>query len=114
MMDPRFLPSKEAKGEAISALQKATTTMVYRNVTFEKPFGRFTGSNSVHCFVPYVSEAQIGNRSGKVRSYLLATHYQGSNRWFFVDVGTKSREMLAKYYENLPPELPKATLEKGE
>jgi hypothetical protein len=114
MMDPRLVSSIEAKEEAISALQKATTTMVYHNVTFEKPFGKFTGSNTLHCFIPYVSDAQIGKQRATVKSYLLATHYEGSNRWFFVDVGTKSRSALAQYYENLPPELPKATLKKRE
>ncbi len=114
MMDPRLVSSREAKEEAISILQKGTATMLYHNVTFEKPFGKFSGSNSLHCFIPYVSDAQIGKQRVTVKSYLLATHYEGSNRWFFVDIGTMSRSKVAQYYENLPPELPKATLKKRE
>jgi hypothetical protein len=44
----------------------------------------------------------------------LATRYDGSKEWFFVDIGTKGRAVLARYYDNLPNELPKASLEKKE
>lgn len=114
MMDPRFVSSSEAKEAAISALRKATTTLVYHNISFERPFGKFSGSNSIHCFVPYVSDAEIRGKRATVKSYLLATRYNGSNAWFFVDIGTKGRDVLTQYYENLPAKLPKASLENKE
>jgi hypothetical protein len=58
-------------------------------ITTGEPFGHFKGSNSIHGFVPYVSDAQIGTQRATVKSYLLATRYDGSNTWFFVDVGRR-------------------------
>ena len=43
-----------------------------------QPFGHFKGSNSVHCFVPYVSDAEIRGQRTTVKTYLLATRYDGS------------------------------------
>jgi len=114
MMDPRFFPSRAAQMEAVALLEKSTTTFTYHSITNGSPFGHFKGSNSLHCFVPYVSDAQIGTQKATVKSYLLATRYDGSNTWFFVDIGTKGRDVLARYYHNLPNELPKASLEKKE
>jgi hypothetical protein len=114
MMDPRFVASPAAKAEALALLEKSTTTMVYHSIRNGQPFGQFRGSNSVHCFVPYVSDAELRGQRATVKSYLLATRYDGSNEWFFVDVGTKGRDFLAKYYDHLPDELPKASLEKKE
>jgi hypothetical protein len=114
MMDPRFFPSRAAQSEAVALLEKSTTTFVYHSVTNGQPFGHFKGTNSIHCFVPYVSDAEIRGQRATVKSYLLATRYNGSNTWFFVDVGTKGRDVLARYYDNLPDELPKASLEKKE
>jgi hypothetical protein len=110
MMDPRFVPNREAKEEGIAFLQNSTTNFVYHRITNQKPFGHFKGSNSFHCFVPYISDAQIGTQRATVKSYLIATRYQGSNTWYFVDVGKKSRTFLAQYYENLPKELPQASV----
>lgn len=114
MMDPRFFPSRQAQLEAVTLLEKSTTTFSYYSITNGHSFGHFKGSNSLHCFVPYVSDGQIGTQRATVKSYLLATRYDGSNTWFFVDIGTKGRAVLAKYYDNLPDELPKASLEKKE
>ena len=114
MMDTRFFPTPEAKQEAIALLEKSTTTFTYHSITNGQPFGHFKGSNSVHCFVPYVSDAEIRGQRGTVKSYLLATRYDVSTNWFFVDIGTKGRDVLARYYDHLPNELPKASLEKKE
>ncbi|MCW5559093.1 MAG: hypothetical protein KIT22_14850 [Verrucomicrobiae bacterium] len=114
MMDTRFFPSPEARQESVALLEKSTTIFVYHTITNGEPFGQFRGSNSVHCFVPYVSDAEIRGQRATVKSYLLATRYEGSTDWFFVDIGTKTRDVLARYYENLPEDLPKASLEKKE
>jgi len=114
MMDPRLFPSPAAQSEAVTLLEKSTTTFTYHSITNGHAFGHFKGSNSLHCFVSYVSDAHIGAQRATVKSYLLATRYDGSNTWFFVDIGTKGREVLAKYYDNLPNDLPKASLEKRE
>ncbi len=114
MMDPRFFPNQAAQAQAVALLEKSTATFVYHSVTNRQPFGHFKGSNSVHCFVPYVSDAEIRGQRATVKSYLLATKYDGSNTCYFVDIGTKGRDVLARYYENLPDELPKASLEKKE
>jgi hypothetical protein len=112
MMDTRFFSSLEAREEAVAQLERSTTTFIYFSITNGQPFGHFKGSNSLHCFVPYVSEAEIRGQRATVKSYLLATCYKGSNEWLFVDVGTKERDVLARYYDHLPNELPKASLEK--
>ncbi len=112
MMDPRFFPSSAAKAEAIALLEKSTATFVYHSITNGQPFGYFKGSNSVHCFVPYVSDAELRGQRATVKSYLLATRYNGSNDWFFIDIGHQRREVLAQYYEHLPDELPRAAIEK--
>ena len=112
MMDPRIFPSHAAQTEAVALLEKSTTTFVYHSITNGQPFGHFKGSNSIHCFVPYVSDAEIRGQRATVKSYLLATRYDGSNEWFFVDIGTKQRDFLARYYDRLPDQLPKASLEK--
>lgn len=112
MMDSRFFPTPEARQEAVALLEKSTTTFIYHAVTNGEPFGQFRGSNSVHYFVPYVSDAEVRGQRATVKSYLLATRYDGSTDWFFVDIGTKTRDVLARYYENLPADLPKASLEK--
>ena len=114
MMDPRFFPSRAVQLEAVSLLEQSTTKFTYHTITNGQPFGHFKGSNSVHCFIPYMSDAQIGTQRASVNSYLLATRYDGSNTWFFVDIGTKGRDFLTRYYCDLPAELPKATLEKKE
>ena len=112
MMDTRFFPGAEARQEAVALLEKSTTTFTYLAITNGEPFGQFRGSNSVHCFVPYVSDAKIRGQRATVKSYLLATRYDGSTNWFFVDIGTKPRDVLARYYQNLPDDLPKASLVK--
>jgi hypothetical protein len=112
MMDPRFFPSRAAKAEAVALLEKSTATFIYHSVTNGQPFAHFKGSNSVHCFIPYVSDAEIRGQRATVKSYLLATRYDGSKEWFFVDIGTKGHDFLVRYYDNLPAELPKASLEK--
>lgn len=112
MMDTRFFSSREAREEAVAQLEKSTTTFTYYAITNGQPFGHFKGSNSLHCFVPYVSDAEIRGQRATVKSYLLATCYNGSDEWLFVDIGTKERDVLARYYDQLPNELPKASLEK--
>jgi hypothetical protein len=111
MMDPRFFPNPTAKAQAIAMLENSTTTMKYHSITNGKPFGHFTESNSVDCFVPYVCDAELQGQRGTLKSYLLATRYHSKPSWFFIDIGTKTRETLAPYYENLPKELPKASRE---
>jgi hypothetical protein len=110
-MDPRFFPSAEVKKEAIRLLKESTGSFVYHGITNQQPFGYFKGSNSVHCFVPYVSDATIKTQRAVVKSYLLATRYDGTKTWYFVDIGSKSQSLLSKYYPNLPQELPRASLE---
>jgi hypothetical protein len=112
MMDPRFFPEPAARTQAVALLEKTTTTFVYHSISNGQPFGHFKGSNSVHCFVPYVSDAEIRGQRATLKSYLLATRYNATNTWFFVDVGTNGRDVLARYYDNLPDNLPKALLEK--
>jgi hypothetical protein len=112
MMDPRFFASGAAKAEAIALLEKSTATFTYHCITNGQPFGYFTDSNSVHWFVPYLSDAELRGQRATVKSYLLATRYNGSNDWFFIDIANKRRDVLAQYYDHLPDELPRASLEK--
>ena len=114
IMDPRFFPSRAVQLEAVSLLEKSTTKFKYHTITNGQPFGHFKGSNSEHCFVPYMSDVQVETQRASVKSYLLATRYETSNTWFFVDIGTKGRDVLSRYYCNLPDELPQASLEKKE
>lgn len=110
-MDPRFFPTAESKQEAITLLNQTTGGFVYHNITNQTPFRYFEESSSVHCFVPYVADATFKGQRGTLKSYLLATRYNGSNTWFFVDIGTMDRQALAKYYSNLPQNLPRASRE---
>jgi hypothetical protein len=111
MMDPRFFPNAAARLHAVALVEKATTTFKFYSITNGRPFGEFHGSNSVHCFVPYVSEAEVRGQRATVQSHLLATRYHDSTNWFFIDIGTKPRSFLSKYYENLPSFLPTASLQ---
>jgi hypothetical protein len=105
-LDPRFDPDGSARQRAVSVLEKSTKTFTYHSFTHEAPIFHFTGSNSIHCFVPYTADAQIGSNRATIYSHLLATRYQASNTWHFVDVGTKSSSELSNYYENLPKRVP--------
>jgi hypothetical protein len=111
MMDPRFFPNQAVRSEAVALIEKSTATFNYHSITNGEPFGRFKGSNSQHCFVPYVSDAEIRGQRATVKSHLLATRYHGGTNWFFVDIGTKPRKLLSKYYENLPDALPTTSIE---
>ena len=111
MMDPRFFPNQAVRSEAVALIEKSTTTFDYHSITNGEPFGEFSGSNSLHCFVPYVSDAEFRGRRATVKSHLLATRYHDSTNWFFVDIGTKPRKFLSEYYKNLPNPLPTASLE---
>src|SRR2546422_10807835 len=110
-MDPRFFPNAEVKNEAIRLLMESTKSFVYHSITNQKAFGHFEGSNCLHCFVPYISDATIRTQRSTVKSYLLATRYNGTKTWYFIDIGSKSRSALIRYYPNLPEELPRASLE---
>jgi hypothetical protein len=110
-MDPRFFPTAQSKQEAINLLNQSTTGFVYHSISNQRPFGYFSEGKSVHWFVPYVADATFKGQSGILKSYLLATRYNGSNTWYFIDIGTKDRQALAKYYSYLPPDLPQASRE---
>jgi hypothetical protein len=108
-MDPRFFPTAESKQEAVSLINESASSFVYHSITNQTPFGYFEEANSVHYFVPYVADATFKGQTGTLKSYLLATRYNGSNTWYFVDIGKKQRQVLAKYYSNLPQDLPRAS-----
>jgi hypothetical protein len=110
-MDPRFFPTVESKREAITLLNQSTGGFAYHSITNQTPYGYFEESNSVHYFVPYVANATFKGQTGTLKSYLLATRYNGSNTWYFVDIGTKDRQTLTNYYSNLPQDLPGASRE---
>jgi hypothetical protein len=106
-MDPVFPMSPEAKAETARLLKERTSEFIYHSITNYAAYYFFEGTNSMHFIIPYVSEATIGTQRATVKSYLLATKYDGATTWYFISIGTKRGKELAKYYPGIPLSLPR-------